>query len=66
MLMHYKLAGIFGELSGMDVGKLNRVQETEADFKKTSFTVDEIVLDLTREYSFPIISGVDLGTFTQP
>lgn len=61
MLMHYKLAGIFDELSGMVIGKLNRVRETDPDFKKTSFTVDEIVADLTREFSFPIISGVDFG-----
>lgn len=61
LLMHYKLAGIFDQIVGMVIGKLNRVRETEPEFKNTSFTVDEIVKDLTSEYKFPIISSVDFG-----
>lgn len=61
LLTHFKLAGIFDHIVGMVIGKLHNVTERETEYKKTSFTVDEIVKDLTSEYSFPIISSVDFG-----
>jgi muramoyltetrapeptide carboxypeptidase len=56
MLTHFKLAGIFEKIAGMVVGEL-----VECDASGPSLTVDEIVLDLLKDYRFPVLSGVRLG-----
>lgn len=62
MLMHFKLAGIFDKINGMVIGKLKR-----CDYKKKNdiygISVNEIVLEMTKEYDFPIITEFPAGHF---
>ena len=62
MLMRLKLAGTFDRLGGMVIGKLKN-----CDYKKKNdlygTNVNEIILSMTREYDFPIITGFPAGHF---
>ncbi len=56
MLTHFKLARVFEKISGMVIGELVGCSSNGA-----SLDVRDIVLELTNEYSFPILSGVRFG-----
>lgn len=57
-LYHLKNAGVFESCQGMIVGKLTKCRETEypglADIR-------EYIKEITAEYRFPVIYGVDFG-----
>lgn len=56
MLTHLKLAGVLDKISGMVVGEL-----VLCDPQGPSLSIDEIILELTAEYKFPVLTGVRLG-----
>lgn len=56
MLMHLKLAGVFEKISGMVIGEL-----VLCETKEDSLSIEEIILEITQEYNFPILHGVRLG-----
>ncbi len=54
-LANLDLAGIFNQIKGLIVGRPFRYNDEETEKFK------EIILDNTRDYSFPILFGVDIG-----
>ena len=63
-LTHLKLAGVFDKISGMIIGKNKKFIkiENKSDLNKLSFlSPEEIILERTKGYKFPIISEVDFG-----
>lgn len=72
LLNHFKLAGVFDKISGMVIGKLSKcnILRSEDDWgNKKPLSIDELVLEITKEYKFPIITRLNFGhsTFlTQP
>lgn len=58
ILMHYKLIGIFDKISAMIVGKLYNCKNVT--YKK-SLSIKEIILELTKNYFFPVLYNVDFG-----
>lgn len=59
-LYHLKYAGVLDNISGMLIGKLPDITRTAwRDF--TEPTVKEIIMDVLKDYSFPIIAEVDFG-----
>ena len=57
-LYQLKNAGIFSRCSGMVVGKLTKCQEKELTGTPD---IDDALLEMTKEYDFPILWGVDFG-----
>lgn len=65
-LTHLRLAGVFGKISGMVVGKL-----TNCDFipknanwvKQNIYSFEKIILDAAKKYKFPIISNLRFGHY---
>jgi muramoyltetrapeptide carboxypeptidase len=57
-LQSYKIRNIFNKIHGIIIGKNWRCYNRNY---KESPTVDEIILDLSKELNIPIISGVDFG-----
>ena len=63
-LTHLKLAGVFDKISGMIIGKNNKLNKIEekSDLNKLLFlSPEKIILEITKKYKFPIISDVDFG-----
>ena len=59
-LYQLKYAGVLDQISGMLIGKLPDITRTAwKDFEEP--TVKQIVMDVLKEYSFPIIAEVDFG-----
>lgn len=56
ILSHFSLAGVFEKIVGMVIGEL-----VLCDSEAKSLSVEQIILDLVKEYNFPILSGVRLG-----
>jgi muramoyltetrapeptide carboxypeptidase len=56
MLTHFKLAGVFEQISGMVIGEL-----VGCSPQGSSLDINEIVLELTKEFDFPILSGICFG-----
>ncbi|MCL6442357.1 MAG: LD-carboxypeptidase [Alicyclobacillus sp.] len=54
-LTHLKLLGVFDEIAGLVVGKINNqsVEEEQA--------LERLVVEHTKEYRFPVLMGVDIG-----
>jgi muramoyltetrapeptide carboxypeptidase len=59
MLTQFKLAGVFNKISGMMVGRLVDMQPT--DDVEIGCRILEMILDQCKDYTFPIIYGVDFG-----
>lgn len=55
-LTHFRLAGVFDQIAGMIIGRL-----VECEATGPSLNVPEIVADLTKDYSFPILYDVLFG-----
>ena len=62
VLVHLREAGLFDHTRGMLIGKI-RDQEGGM-VKDATSEVKEMVLDVTDEFGFPIIAGMDFGHFT--
>jgi len=58
ILTQFKISGIFDKINGMIIGTL--VECNEEEFEITE-SITDIIKRITKEYSFPIISNVDLG-----
>ncbi|NOZ47926.1 MAG: LD-carboxypeptidase [Chlorobi bacterium] len=58
MLMNFKLSGVFDEISGLIVGEMSDMKDTEASFANSAF---HVVSNLVSEYSFPVIYGFPAG-----
>lgn len=56
MLTHFKLSGVFEKINGMVVGEL-----VSCDSGEPSLSVQEILLELTEQYKFPVVTGVKFG-----
>ncbi len=61
-LVQFREAGLFERTKGMLVGKI-RGEEAKVT-KDITREVKNVVLDVTREFDFPIIAGMDFGHFT--
>ncbi len=59
ILMNYKNAGVFDKIKGMVVGKLYNCNVRE------KMSMQRILLDLTKEYDFPIIMNAPFGHFCE-
>ncbi len=63
-LTHLELAGVFKKIKGMIIGKNNKIIKIEKDSdieKLPFFSPEEIILERTKNYNFPIISEVGFG-----
>lgn len=58
-LMHFKLSGIFDKISGLVIGKPEGVEEKL--YPSTRETMQDIILRVCKNYSFPILYGLDIG-----
>ena len=54
-LAHLRLLGVFDQISGLIFGKINDQTEEEEE------VLAGLILEHTREYSFPVLIGVDIG-----
>jgi muramoyltetrapeptide carboxypeptidase len=63
-LTHLRLSKVFDKISGMVIGKLVGcdILRYEDDWKKgKAFPINKIILNVCRDYKFPIIKGFDFG-----
>lgn len=58
-LYQLKLAGLIDQIKGMIVGKIARL--SPIGYGIIEPTIKEVVLDIFKEYSFPILGNVDFG-----
>jgi len=61
-LAHLKLVGALGKMRGMVIGKLKNIYKFKSKRRKAN-SVEQIVLEATKDYDFPIIMNVDFGHF---
>lgn len=54
MLTHFRDAGVFEKITGMIIGELVACEGAERD-------LDKLLIDLTSEYGFPIMSKIPFG-----
>ncbi len=62
-LIHLKYAGVLEKISGMLIGKITYIKpprEKEIEVP----TAKEMVLDILKDYNFPIMANMDFGHFT--
>lgn len=63
-LTHLRLAGVFDKISGMIIGKLRecdfsyRLRKSE---KTKGLPIEKIILEICKDFKFPIIMGVPFG-----
>lgn len=62
-LYKLKYMGVLNQISGMIVGKIKYIKPMREEEIKTP-SDKELVLDILKEYDFPILSNVDFGHFT--
>jgi len=62
MLVHLRETGLFDKTKGMLIGKI-RGEEANV-LKDMTNEIKGIVLDVTSEFDFPIIAGMDFGHYT--
>ncbi|MCL4375573.1 LD-carboxypeptidase [Candidatus Marsarchaeota archaeon] len=60
-LHQMKMLGIFDEIKGMIVGRTNDLEYKTDD---QDYPLDKIIIEATKGYDFPIISGMDFGHTT--
>ena len=58
MLQHLKRAGKFNDLAGLVVGHMTDIKDTELKFGES---IEALILNAVREYSFPIAFNVPTG-----
>jgi len=64
LLTHLRLAGVFNKISGMVVGKLINCEKipSHADWvKKDILPINKIILEICKDYNFPIIGNIVFG-----
>jgi muramoyltetrapeptide carboxypeptidase len=61
-LVQFREAGLFDRAKGMLIGKIRG--EVSGDVKDMTNEVKKVILDITREFDFPIIAGMDFGHYT--
>ncbi len=64
LLNHLKLAGVFEKIAGMAIGKLYHCDILRSDddwSNQKAFSINKIVLEITKEYKFPIIMNLNFG-----
>lgn len=59
MLMHYKLVGTLGKVSGMISGNLSACIEKK--YENANPSIENIILEHCEDYNFPIIYNLDFG-----
>jgi muramoyltetrapeptide carboxypeptidase len=57
-LTQLKMLGVFDEINGMIVGRVN---DREYRIDDAAYTLHKVILDATKGYDFPIISDMDFG-----
>jgi len=65
-LTHLRLCGVFNKISGIVIGKLvgcDTLDPTDDWKKEKSFTISKMILEICRDYKFPIIKGIPFGHF---
>lgn len=62
-LTHLKYAGVLDKISGMLVGKIKYVKPMREEEIQVP-TAKEMILDLLKDYKFPIMANLDFGHFT--
>ena len=65
-LTHLRLIGVFKKITGMVVGKLVDcdILGRHDDWKKKKvFPINKIILEICRDYKFPIIKGIAFGHY---
>ncbi len=58
MMMNLKRNGIFGNLKGLIIGGMSDMNDNSIPFGKTA---EQIILDYTKGYDFPICFGFPAG-----
>jgi muramoyltetrapeptide carboxypeptidase len=58
-LMHYKLAGVLGEISGLVVGKLTDCKENQ--YRDNPMALEEVIMSTCEGFDFPVLYDVDFG-----
>lgn len=59
MLMHYKLNGTLGRISGLISGNLNACKEIK--YRDVNPRTEDIIVEHCKDYSFPIMFNLDFG-----
>lgn len=62
-LYQLKYTGILDKISGMLIGKIKYLKPSREE-EVVSPTVKELVLDILKDYQFPIMANLDFGHFT--
>lgn len=62
-LYQLKYLGVFDKISGMLIGKIKHIKPIR-DQEVQEPTVKELVLDILKDYNFPIMADLDFGHFT--
>ncbi len=65
-LTHMRLAGVFEKISGIAIGKLTKIIRLKSgdDWNiKKAMPVEKIILDICRDYKFPIIKNIPFGHY---
>ena len=57
-LEHFKAAGVFDKIGGLIIGIPLEVAETELPYKGT---FNDVVMDVVRDFKFPVLANVHLG-----
>lgn len=68
-LVHFRESGLFDKTKGMLIGKFRQeVPASSCDsgssIRDMTSEIRELVLDISAEYDFPIIAGLDFGHYT--
>lgn len=68
-LVHFRESGLFDRTKGMLIGKIrgevpDPSNKSDHRIKDMTSEVKELVLDVTGEYDFPILAGLDFGHYT--
>ncbi len=62
-LAHLRYAGVLDKISGMLIGKITYIKPMR-EKEIIEPTLKEMVMDILKDYNFPIMAGLDFGHFT--